>query len=109
MAVIFKIFLFLFLQQGTQVIDLHGLSNTMNMESVLLNRDMNLSIEGDQNEIDQMLSICTLYDNNCEVSHETETKTLVVFKNLKFTSKNRIMERSRPIHNSLQIQWTEKL
>ncbi|MES2329932.1 MAG: hypothetical protein V4539_10040 [Bacteroidota bacterium] len=115
MPVIFKIFLFLFLQQGGKIakdISKPGTGElSINWETILLSRPMTLSFQSDEMSVDEIINVCTGQDMNCEVKKQMiadgVVKAELSFKNLLFSEKAKMMNRMGPFMNRVQFEWLE--
>ncbi len=115
MPTIFKILVFLFLQQGGKVArDIGkpgGSCEAVNWETLLTQRPMTLSILSDELSVNEIINLCSLQDIGCEVKREMQAdgimKADVLFRNLKYTEKNAVMEKIRPFMSRIQFQWIE--
>jgi hypothetical protein len=110
MPMIIKIFLFLFLQQGGKVMDARGGEGSINLGTFFVPSDMALlTIEGDVGVTDQMISVCMMLDNSCEVSRESEVRVVVQFKNISYNNKDRVMERFKAIsgNRNIRVYWSD--
>ena len=117
MPIFFKIFLFLFLQQGMKTGGKDDRTGSVNWESVLVTCPGNstLIIQADPIIIEQVLNICTLQDISCEIKREPlmsadpigMDKATVSFKNLQFTVKNRMMNQLKNLQMRMDMQWSD--
>jgi len=100
MPLYFKIFLLLFLQQGTTVLkNTEGYTTVTNCVTVFAAKNMTIDMEGENTTIEELLNQCTEADPSCdilEISNNTEStgfrKVQVSFKNLPAGRQDKIMK-----------------
>lgn len=112
MPTLFKILLFLLLQQGGKINKSNG-ADSINLETVLLARNMTLVIQSDELTLNQLIILCTQHDTGCEVypegpNQEGRHRASVRFRNLPYTEKTKIMEHAKPLLNNASVQWIEE-
>lgn len=114
MTILFKILVFLFLQQGINTLPVNG-ETAINWDAVLLNRNVLLTIETDPMLMEQALGACSLQDVSCQVTKETITVTdgiqmeraTISFKNIANAKSTKIMEQLQLMQcrYGARLQW----
>lgn len=111
MPIIFKIFLFLLLQQGGKIVA--GQKDGISIQQPEPSGDMKLVIEGESVVIEQIISLCLAEDMSSMVERETvyteggteRLKGTLLFRNLKPAHRVRLMERTKPLQGNNSMQW----
>jgi hypothetical protein len=114
MALIFKIFLLLFLQQGGKVakdINVTGKDGT-NLESVFPGRPMVLQVQADEMLVNELVSM--IQASSVEVKKENLPEGIVIvqvhFKNLAYGEGTKMMERMQPLLiRGVRFQWMDQI
>jgi hypothetical protein len=112
MLSLFKIFVFLFLQQGTKVPSANG-EKSINWEAILLSCNATLTVQADPMVIEQALGVCIWQDTSCQIIRETMgsengsnmERASVSFKNLSNAARNKMMERLQIIQGGACFRW----
>jgi hypothetical protein len=113
MPVLFKIFLFFLLQQGVKTVPDNCDPSTSPNTVLLTSSDVTLMVASNSELLEEVINLCTLLDNSCEVKRETVTQPAGVqlelinlsFKNLSIATRYKIMERLQPMQNKVSLQW----
>ena len=116
MPVIFKIFLFLFLQQGASVlkdVTSPGSDAGFSVEIKIDGRPMNLQAQADQMTVNELISLCSLpgveHDTKIEMLPDGMTGVEIRFTCIKDKERERIMERVKHLLNrGVSLRWIEQ-
>lgn len=115
MPVIFKIMVFLILQQGIKTasdISGTGTGSTVNLGSVLPARSMIFSVQAGEASVNQIISIATAQDRSFEVRSASQpdgmTRVEIIFKQLTHAQMDQLITRFRPLLDRVQFQWMEQ-
>lgn len=104
-AIIFKIFLLLFLQGGKA--SMAGNSDGFLIDNIMLAKNMSLQMSGDPMTLEQIISVCTQADIGCEISRQQESIALISFKNLRFDKREQLMKQISAIKKDVELEWNE--
>lgn len=115
MLTIFKILVFLLLQQGARVAkDVTGPDNgtAIDISTILLARPMIFTVQADEMTVEEVVNLCDTPDAPCEIRREHlndgTLKAALVFKSLGYAERNKMMNRILPLMNRVQIEWQEQ-